>query len=204
MIVVRYADDTIVGFLHEDEAKVFLHDLQERMRAFELALHPDKTRLIRFGRYAVKQREKLGEGKPETFDFLGFTHFCTRSRTGGSFVIGRKTIKKRMRAKLKAIKVELRKSMHNLIAKTGAWVKQMLQGHLNYFAVAGNDKSLWWFFNEVRWLWLKSLKRRSQNARLSWEKFTRLVDRFFPPIKVLHPLPCHRFDANTRGRSPVR
>ena len=109
-----------------------------------------------------------------------------------------------MRAKLKAIKAELRKSMHDPIAKTGAWVKQMLQGHLNYFAVAGNDKSLWWFFNEVRWLWLKSLKRRSQNARLSWEKFTRLVDRFFPPIKVLHPLPCHRFDARTRGRSPVR
>jgi group II intron reverse transcriptase/maturase len=204
MIVVRYADDTIVGFLHEDEAKAFLRDLQERMRAFELALHPDKTRLIRFGRYAVKQREKLGEGKPETFNFLGFTHFCTRSRKGGSFVIGRKTIKKRMRAKLKAIKVELRKSMHNPIAKTGAWVKQMLQGHLNYFAVAGNDKSLWWFFNEVRWLWLKSLKRRSQNARLSWEKFTRLVDRFFPPIRVLHPMPCHRFDAKTRGRSPVR
>ena len=191
-IVVRYADDTIVGFLHEDEAKAFLRDLQERMRAFELALHPDKTRLIRFGRYAVKQREKLGEGKPATFDFLGFTHFCTRSRKRGSFVIGRKTIK-----------VQLRKSMHNPIAKTGAWVKQILQGHRDYFAVAGNDKNLWWFFNEVRWLWLK-LKRRSQNARLSWEKFTRLVDRFFPPIKVLHPLPCHRFDANTRGRSPVR
>ena len=204
MIVIRYADDTIVGFQHEHEAKAFLHDLQERMRAFELALHPDKTRLIRFGRYAAKQREKLGEGKPETFDFLGFTHFCTRSRRWGSFVIGRKTIKKRLRAKLKAIKVELRKSMHNPIAKTGAWVKQMLQGHLNYFAVSGNDKSLWWFFKEVRWLWLKSLRRRSQNARLSWERFNRLVDRFFPPIKVLHPLPCHRFDAKTRGRSPVR
>jgi hypothetical protein len=204
MIVVRYADDTIVGFQHEHEAKAFLHDLHERLRAFELALHPDKSRLIRFGRYAAKQREKLGEGKPETFDFLGFTHFCTRSRRWGSFVIGRKTIKKRLRAKLKAIKVELRRSMHNPIAKTGAWVKQMLQGHLNYFAVSGNDKSLWWFFNEVRWLWLKSLRRRSQNARLSWEKFTRLVDRFFPPIKVLHPLPCHRFDARTRGRSPVR
>jgi len=204
MIVVRYADDTIVGFQHEHEAKAFLHDLQERMRAFELALHPDKTRLIRFGRYAAKQREKLGEGKPETFDFLGFTHFCTRSRRWGSFVIGRKTIKKRLRAKLKAIKVELRRSMHNPIVRTGAWVKQMLQGHLNYFAVSGNDKSLWWFFNEVRWLWLKSLRRRSQRARLSWEKFTRLVDRFFPPIKVLHPLPCHRFDARTRGRSPVR
>jgi hypothetical protein len=204
MIVIRYADDTIVGFQHEHEAKAFLHDLQERMRVFELALHPDKTRLIRFGRYAAKQREKLGEGKPETFDFLGFTHFCTRSRRWGSFVIGRKTIKKRLRAKLKAIKVELRKSMHNPVAKTGAWVKQMLQGHLNYFAVSGNDKSLWWFFNEVRWLWLKSLRRRSQKARLSWEKFTRLVDRFVPPIKVLHPLPCHRFDAKTRGRSPMR
>jgi len=204
MTVVRYADDTIVGFQHEHEAKAFLHDLQERMRAFELALHPDKTRLIRFGRYAAKQREKLAEGKPETFDFLGFTHFCTRSRRWGSFVIGRKTIKKRLRAKLKALKVELRSSMHNPIVKTGAWVKQMLQGHLNYFAVSVNDKSLWWFFNEVRWLWLKSLRRRSQKARLSWEKFTRLVDRFFPPIKVLHPLPCHRFDARTRGRSPVR
>ena len=167
MIVVRYADDTIVGFQHEHEAKAFLHDLQERLREFELTLHPDKTRLIRFGRHAAKQREKLGEGKPETFDFLGFTHFCTRSRKWGSFVIGRKTIKKRMRAKLKAIKMELRKRMHDPIAKTGAWVKQMLQGHLNYFAVSGNDPSLWWFFNEVRWRWLKSLKRRSQKALLS-------------------------------------
>jgi RNA-directed DNA polymerase len=127
MIVVRYADDQIVGFEHEHEAKAFLHDLHERLRAFELALHPDKTRLIRFGRDAAKQREARGEGKPETFDFLGFTHFCTRSRKRGSFVIGRKTIKKRMRARLKAIKVELRKSMHDPIAKTGTWVKQMLQ-----------------------------------------------------------------------------
>ena len=204
IIAVRFADDTIVGFEHEHEAKAFLHELQERLREFELALHPDKSRLIRFGRHAARQREKLGEGKPETFDFLGFTHFCTRSRKWGSFVIGRKTIKKRMRAKLKAIKMELRKSMHDPITKTGAWVKQMLQGHLNYFAVSGNDPSLWWFFNEVRWLWLKSLKRRSQNSKLTWEKFTRLVDRFFPPIRVLHPLPCHRFDARTRGRSPVR
>ena len=194
MIVVRFADDTIVGFEHEHEAKAFLHDLQERLRAFELALHPDKTRLIRFGRHAAEQRERRGEGKPDTFGFLGFTHFCTRSRKWGSFVIGRKTIKKRMRAKFKAIKVELRKSMHDPIAKTGTWVKQMLQGHLNYFAVSGNDPSLWWFCNEVRWLWLKSLRRRSQNSRLSWEQFLRLVDRFFPPIKVLHPLP---FTAST-------
>ena len=204
VIVVRFADDTIVGFEHEHEAKAFLHDLHERLRAFELALHPDKTRLIRFGRHAAKQRARRGEGKPETFDYLGFTHFCTRSRKWGSFVIGRKTIKKRMRAKLKAIKVELRKRMHDPIAETGVWVQQMLQGHLNYYAVSGNHPSMWWFCNQVRWLWLKALRRRSQNARLSWERFTRLVDRFFPPIKVLHPLPCHRFDAKTRGRSPVR
>jgi RNA-directed DNA polymerase len=204
MIVVRFADDTIVGFEHEREAKAFLQDLHERMRSFELALHPDKTRLIRFGRYAAKQRARLGEGKPETFDFLGFTHFCTRSHKRDSFVIGRKTIKKRMRAKLKAIKMELRKCMHDPIAETGVWVKQMLQGHLNYYAVSGNHPSMWWFCNQVRWLWLKTLRRRSQKADLSWERFIRLVDRFFPPIKTLHPLPCHRFDAKTRGRSPVR
>ena len=204
MIVVRYADDTIIGFQHEYEARAFLDELKERMRAFELALHPDKTRLIRFGRHAAKQREKLGEGKPETFDFLGFTHFCTRSRKWGSFVIGRKTIKKRMRAKLLAIKIELRKKMHDPIAKTGGWMKQMLQGHLNYFAVSGNDQSLWWFFDKVKRLWLASLRRRSQTARLNWAKFIRLVDRFFPPIRRLHPLPCHRFDAKTQGRSPVR
>jgi len=204
VIVIRYADDTIIGFEHEHEARAFLQELQERMRTFDLALHPDKTRLIRFGRHAAKQRENLGEGKPETFDFLGFTHFCTRSRRRDTFVIGRKTIKKRMRAKLQAIKMELRVRMHDPIAKTGAWVKQMLQGHLNYFAVSGNDPSLWCFSNEVRKRWLRSLRRRSQKAFLSWEEFTRFVERFFPPIRILHPLPCHRFDAKTRGKSPVR
>jgi RNA-directed DNA polymerase len=141
---------------------------------------------------------------PETFDFLGFTHFCTRSRKWGTFVIGCKTIKKRLRAKLQAVKTELRKRMHDPIVKTGAWVKQMLQGHLNYFAVSGNDPSLWCFLNEVRRQWLRSLRRRSQKAFLNWEKFTRLVDRFFPPIWILHPLPAHRFDAKTQGKSPVR
>ena len=204
VIVVRYADDTITGFEHEDEAKAFLQELQERLRTFDLALHPDKTRLIRFGRNAATQRETRAEGKPETFDFLGFTHFCTRSRKSGAFVIGRKTIKKRMRAKLHAIKMELRVRMHDPIATTGAWVKQMLQGHLNYFAVSGNDPSLWCFFNEVRRRWLRSLRRRSQTARLAWEKFLKLTDRFFPPIRILHPQPCHRFDAKTRGKSPVR
>jgi RNA-directed DNA polymerase len=128
VIVIRYADDTIVGFQHEHEAKAFLDDLKERLREFEPALHPAKTRLIRFGRHAAEQREKRGEGKPETFDFLGFTHFCTRSRKYGSFVIGRKTIKKRMRATLQAIKMELRKRLHDPIAKTGAWVYSVLKG----------------------------------------------------------------------------
>jgi group II intron reverse transcriptase/maturase len=204
VIVVRYADDTIVGFEHEHEARAFLQELQERMGLFDLTLHPDKTRLIRFGRSAAGQRAERGEGKPEVFDFLGFTHYCTRSRKWGSFVIGRKTIKKRMLRTLEAVKMELRKRMHDPIAKTGTWVNQMLNGHLNYFAVSGNDKSLWWFCNEVRWRWLKSLKRRSQRARLAWERFIALTARFFPPIRVRHPLPCHRFDAKIRGKSPVR
>ncbi len=204
VIVIRYADDTIVGFQHEREARAFLEDLKQRLRLFDLTLHPAKTRLIRFGRHAIKQRERLGERKPETFDFLGFTHFCTRSRKRGSFVIGRKTIKKRMIATLRSIKMELRRRMHDPIAKTGAWVERVLKGYLNYFAVSGNDPSLWWFFKEVRWRWLKTLKRRSQKAFLNWERFTSLTDRYFPPIRVRHPLPCHRFDAKTRGRSPVR
>jgi hypothetical protein len=134
---VRYADDTIVGFQRPHEARTFLNELMERMGKFELALHPDKTRLIRFGRHAAKQHAKLGEGKPETFDFLGFTHFCTRSRKWGSFVIGRKTIK---RARLLATKIELRRTMHDPIAKTGAWMKGMPQGHLNYFAVTWTSR----------------------------------------------------------------
>jgi RNA-directed DNA polymerase len=204
VIVVRFADDTIVGFEHEHEAQAFLHDLQERMGLFDLALHPEKTRLIRFGRHAAEQRAACGEGKPEVFDFLGFTHYCTRSRKWGSFVIGRKTIKKRMLRSLEAIKIELRKRMHEKIVETGAWVWQMLNGHLNYFAVPGNDKSLWWFWNEVRWRWLKTLRRRSQTARLDWDRFVRITNRFFPSIRVRHPMPCHRFDATIRGKSPVR
>jgi hypothetical protein len=174
------------------------------MRKFELALHPDKTRLIRFGRYAAEDRRRLGLGKPETFDFLGFTHFCTRSWITGTFVIGRKTIKKRMRSRLQAIKMELRRRWHDPIAVTGAWLNKVLTGHLNYYAVPLNARSVTWFFSRVQDLWRRTLRRRSQRAYLNWEKFSRLVDRFFPPITILHPLPCHRFDARTQGRSPVR
>ena len=175
------------------------------MRAFELALHPEKTRLIRFGRHAAKQREKLGEGKPETFDFLGFTHFCTRSRKWGSFVIGRKTIKKRMRAKLKAIKMELRKTNARPhrenrsvgeadAARASELLRRLGQRPEPVVVLQRGEVAL----AQV------AQAAQPERASLSWEKFIRLVDRFFPPIRVLHPLPCHRFDAKTRGRSPVR
>jgi RNA-directed DNA polymerase len=139
--------------------------------------------------------------------------FCKTETASGDFGLTREILKnialktnqaRRTRAKLLVIKIELRRIMHDPIAKTGAWVKQMLKGHLNYFAVSGNHPSLWWFFNKVKRLWLASLKRRSQKARLSWERFIQFVARFFPPIRTIHPLPCHRFDARTRGRSPVR
>ena len=194
VIVIRYADDIVLGFQHEHEARRFRHELEERMGAFELALHPEKTRLIRFGRFAAMDRKKRGQGKPETFDFLGFTHFCSRSWITGAFVIGRRTIKKRMRAQLLAIKTELRRRWHNPVAETGAWLNKVLTGHLNYYAVPLNAGSLTWFFSRLMHLWRRALRRRSQRAYLNWEKFSRLVDRFFPPIRILHPMPRHRFD----------
>ena len=204
MIIIRYADDVVLGFEHESEAQAFLQHLQQRLKAFDLNLHPDKTRLIRFGRYAIRDRKQLGQGKPETFDYLGFTHFCTQSRKNGAFVIGRKTIRKRMRATLRRIKVELRRRMHDSVADTGRWLTKVLQGHVNYFSVSGNSPSIWLFFNEVRYLWIKSLRRRSQKAYINWDKFLRITNRYFPRIRLLHPHPCYRFDVRTRGRSPVR
>jgi hypothetical protein len=130
-------DDSVLGFEHEQDARRFLQDMQERLQAFGLRLHPDKTRLIRFGRQAISDRNRLGERKPETFDFLGFTHFCTQSRKNGAFVIGRKTIKKRMRARLLAVKNELRKRWHDPLPTTGQWIHKVLVGYMNYFSVSG-------------------------------------------------------------------
>jgi RNA-directed DNA polymerase len=205
IVVVRYADDFIVGFQYRYEAEKFLPDLQERLRKFDLALHPKKTRLICFGRRAAEWRKKRGEGKPETFDFLGFTHYCSHARKKkGQFVIGRRTIKKRMVAKLREIKKELRRSMHFPLASIGQWIKELLTGHLNYYAVCGNGRRIEWFFRKVRWLWLRALRRRSQKDRMTWDEFEKRTKRFFPPVKILHPLPLHRFDATTRGRSRMR
>jgi len=204
VLMVRYADDLVLGFEYEGEAKAFLAEMRERLQVFGLKLHPEKTRLIQFGRRAINDRKRQGLGKPETFDFLGFTHFCTTSRTQGWFVIGRKTIKKRMRARLQFIKQELRRRLHASIYETGMWLRRVLQGYLNYFAVSGNDQSLWAFYYRVRCYWLKALRRRSQKAFLSWSQFMRLTGGFFPRIRLLHPLPLTRFDARTRRRSPVR
>jgi hypothetical protein len=204
MTVIRYADDAVLGFEHEHEARAFVQQLHERLATFDLELHPDKTRIIEFGRHAIAQRKRRGERKPETFDFLGFTHFCTYSRKYGSFVVGRKTIKKRLRARLKFLKLELRRRMHDPIARTGAWLHRVLQGHLNYFSVSENDRILWAFFKQVRWYWLKTLRRRSQRGYLNWAQFVRHTERFFPKIRVMHPYPLVRFDARTQGRSPVR
>jgi len=204
VIIVRFADDVILGFQHEYEARRFLRDLQERMCKFELTLHPDKTKLIRFGRFAAEQCKARGWKKPGTFDFLGFTHFCTRSYDKKYFVIGRKTIGKRMRSRLQEIKVALRKRMHDSIAETGAWLRKVLVGHLNYYAVPGNGRSLRWFVFQVTRQWMWSLRRRSQKATMTWRRFNGIVKRFLPPVRISHPFPCNRFDANTQGRSPVR
>jgi group II intron reverse transcriptase/maturase len=204
MIIIRYADDCVLGFEFEHEAKRFLQELQERLQAFGLTLHPDKTKLIRFGRHAIQDRKRLGERKPETFDFLGFTHFCTQSKKNGAFVIGRKTIKKRMRATLHAIKIELRRRWHDPLPMTGQWIHKVLVGHMNYFSVSGNDSSIWLFFHEVQRLWLRRIRRRSQKGFMNWDRFVRITARFFPRVRLLHPHPCHRFDVRTRGRSPVR
>ncbi len=204
VLMIRYADDIVLGFEYEGEAKAFLAEMRERLQRFGLALHPEKTRLIQFGRGAINDRKRQGLGKPETFDFLGFTHFCTHSRKHGAFVIGRKTIRKRMRVQLQLIKRELRRRMHDSIYETGMWLRRVLQGYLNYFAVSGNLRSLYVFFTQVRWYWLRALRRRSQKAYLSWKAFAHRTTRFFPPIRLLHPHPAGRFDARTRRRSPVR
>lgn len=203
VIVVRYADDSVVGFQSESEARAFLGALEERFRKFGLTLHPDKTRVIRFGRYAVEQCKRRGERKPETFEFLGFTHYCTRSFKTGWFKVARTTAKKRMRAQLQAIKEALRRRINRPITETGRWLRRVLQGHLNYYAVPGNARNISSFVYQVSRYWLRLLRRRSQRHRMSWDRFAAIRDRYFPAVRILHPQPLHRFDARTQGRSPV-
>src|ERR1700686_3688742 len=168
VVVVRYADDIILGFQHQTDADRFLENLQERLGMFGLELHPDKTRRIEFGRFAEENRRRRGEGKPETFDFLGFTHISGKNRLGG-FTVRRKTIRKRMRAKLRQIKPELRKRMHDPVPNTGQWLRSVVQGYFNYYAVPGNNASLSLFRHRVLVCWWHSIRRRSQKRPISWK-----------------------------------
>jgi RNA-directed DNA polymerase len=192
MIIVRYADDFIVGFQHETDARRFLEALRGRFEEFALSLHPDKTRLIEFGRFAAANRERRGLGKPETFKFLGFTFICSKTRHG-RFQIKRKTRRDRMRAKLQAIKQELRERMHQPIPIQGKWLAQVVAGYFNYHAVPTNSRVLGAFRDEVAKRWHRTLRRRSQKASLTWERMRQLANEWLPKPRVLHPWPERRF-----------
>jgi hypothetical protein len=173
VIAVRYADDAVLGFQYREDAERFLAELQERVRKFGLELHPEKTRLIEFGRYAAERRAKRGEGKPETFNFLGFTHICGKNHQTGYFMVLRKTIGKRMAAKLKDIRQELRGRMHDSIRNTTKWLQSVVRGYFQYHAIPRNEDRLKAFRHEVLRMWLWQLRRRSQRSRWTWSNFRR-------------------------------
>ena len=196
VIIVRWADDFIVGFEHEQDARRFLDELRERFARFGLELHPDKTRLIEFGRQAARRRQSRGLGKPETFDFLGFTHACARSRSGW-FWLKRITISKRMRAKLREVNDELKRRRHQPIPEQGQWLRRVVQGHAAYYAVPGNTDAVSAFRYHVTQHWFKALRRRSQRTRINWTRMNRIATRWLPQVRVMHPFPQARFNART-------
>ena len=203
VILARFADDYVAGFEHREDAERFLADLRERFARFGLELAPEKTRLIEFGRFAARDRKRRGDSKPETFEFLGFTHICGKDRHG-RFKLKRVTSKKKMRAKLHAVKAELRRRMHHPIPEQGRWLARVLAGHYNYYAVPDNSEALRAFRFRVIWHWRQALRLRSQKSRITWERVRRLAQRWLPQPRILHPWPSVRFDARTQGRSPVR
>jgi group II intron reverse transcriptase/maturase len=203
VIFARFADDYVAGFEHREDAERFLADLRERFARFGLELHPGKTRLIEFGRFAARDRKRRGDSKPGTFEFLGFTHICGKDRHG-RFKLKRITSKKKMRAKLKSVKAELRRRMHHPIPEQGRWLARVLAGHYNYYAVPDNSMALRAFRFGVIWHWRQALRLRSQKSQITWERVRRLADRWLPQPRILHPWPSVRFDARTQGRSPVR
>jgi RNA-directed DNA polymerase len=203
VILVRFADDCVAGFEHRDDAERFLADLRERFAKFCLELHPDKTRLIEFGRFAARNRARRGERRPETFEFLGLTHACARTRSG-RFKLKRVTSKKKMRAKLREVKTELRRRRHHSIPEQGRWLASVLAGHSRYYAVPDNIRALQAFRDTVTRHWLRALRRRSQRSRMTWERMRHIAARWLPRARIQHPWPEARFDARTQGRSPVR
>jgi len=194
MIIVRYADDLVLGFQHENDARRFLDAMRARFEEFALQLHPDKTRLIEFGRYAATGRERRGLRKPETFNFLGFTFICGRSRQG-KFLLKRKSRRDRVRAKLKEIKEELWRRMHQPIPEQGRWLGQVIRGFFAYHAVPTNFTALSKFKYQITWLWFRMLRRRSQKDDTAWTWVKKLAEDFLPKPKILHPWPAARFAA---------
>lgn len=204
LVIVRFADDFVVGFQRKDEAERFKEDLGARLREFKLELHPEKTRLLEFGRFAAKDRKKRGEGKPETFDFLGFTHLCGKTRNG-HYALERWTAKDRMRRKLRHIRTELRRRLHWNPHEVGRWLRAVLRGHAQYYGVPRNGRRLRAFAFAMHRIWYWALNRRSQRSRLTWVKARRrFLGRYLFYPKICHPWPSERFARRTRGRSPVR
>jgi RNA-directed DNA polymerase len=197
MIVVRFADDLVLGFQYKSEAERFREELAQRLRKFGLELHPDKTRLVEFGRFAVANRQRRSEGKPETFAFLGFTHICGKTRASGRFTVLRQTIRQRLQGKLDEVKTELRRRMHEPIPEVGKWLGMVVGGHMRYYGVPMNYPALFLFRSQVGWLWHRALSRRSQNGRVEWDRMRRLIDRWLPPPRTFHPYPLHRFGVIT-------
>src|ERR1700741_4382545 len=197
VIVVRFADDIVLGFQVKSDADRFRAELTERMRKFNLELHPEKTRLLEFGPHAIDSREWRGEGKPETFNFLGFTHICVKKRSNGRFKVLRQTIPKRMRAKLSEVKAELQRRMHDPIPEVGQWLRSVVGGHFRYYGVPMNNPALTAFRFQVGWHWYRTLSRRSQNGHVLWDRMRRLITRWLPLPTVCHPYPLRRMGVIT-------
>lgn len=197
MIIVRWADDIVVGFQQRQDAQIFRKELAERLAKFSLALHPDKTKVIEFGPYAIANAGKKGKGKPETFDFLGFTHICAKKRSNGMFTVKRKTKKKKIQAKLKQVKFELRKRMHDPVPEVGKWLKSVVEGHCRYYGVPMNGRSLNSFRGQVIRYWHWTLNRRSQKQSVTWKRMKRYIDQWLPPPRIHHPYPLQRFGVIT-------
>jgi RNA-directed DNA polymerase len=197
MIVVRYADDIVLGFQVKSDAERFQAELVARLRQFALELHPEKTRLLEFGPYAAERRRRAGLGKPETFNFLGFTHICGKKRSNGRYTVLRQTMRKRLQAKLAEVKTELRRRLHEPIPVVGQWLGAVVRGHVAYYGVPMNDRALYLFRFRVGWLWYRALCRRSQTARPRWPRMLRLLTQWLPPARVCHPYPLRRFGVIT-------
>ena len=197
MVVVRFADDLVLGFQYKSDAERFWKELAERFRKFQLELHPEKTRLLEFGRFAAENRKRRGQRKPVTFNFLGFTHICGKRRSNGRFTVLRQTMRQRLQAKLSEVKAELRRRMHDPIPEVGKWLRSVVGGHVRYYGVPMNNQALHLFRFQVGRHWHHALARRSQTGRIHWDRMQRLIDRWLPPPRVCHPYPLRRLGVIT-------